>query len=119
MPEPTSKTEFEKRFHANMRMSGEGADTTVHMPCPFCGAPDWVVYRLLEMPGRAERSSECGECGRSAAILTSYPSDGSMRGAFVQTGGPDAPAWSRLPRLSIDVGATVDVTPTPSPGSRP
>lgn len=102
MSEPTSKEEFERRFRGHTRMSGQGAEVQVHMPCPFCGARDWAVYRLLEMPARLARPTECKACGRSAALLTDWGAS-SASGRFVQTGGPDAPPWSALPRLSLDV----------------
>ena len=39
MSMPQSATQYTIRFHANLRYSGFGLDTTLHMPCPFCALP--------------------------------------------------------------------------------
>jgi hypothetical protein len=88
---PTSIDEYNKRFMANMEVSGQGIEgVTQHMPCPFCAAKDWLVVRVIDFG--AEHEETCDECGRTAKIT--FTDDGRSRTmSTVQTGGPDQPEW--------------------------
>lgn len=101
MAEPTSHAEYLARFFKNQRVSGQGIDgTTMHLPCPFCAAPDFMVSRVVETSEAIEKGGECKECGRSAkGIVQRAP--GSVSFALYQTGGPDQPEWlePKMPRL--------------------
>jgi hypothetical protein len=90
---PTSKDEYDQRFYKNHLVSGSGLNTTVHMPCPFCAAPDWSVFPVLEteevMKGPG---ATCKECGRSAKFVFTQTAN-SKSFELVQTGGDAPPSW--------------------------
>jgi hypothetical protein len=94
---PQTREEFEARFAANHRVSGYGMDVTVHQPCPFCGAPDFLTYRILETHKALAAFTVCGECGRGMrAIVDAGPYGTSFE--FVQTAGDDPPPWAPMRR---------------------
>ncbi len=92
MSEPKSMAEYLTRFQQAERVSGYGLDTTIHVPCPFCAAPDWMVYKIMEVEIAGETGATCKECKRSARMPVR-----TERGAkiiqLVQTGGPKQPDW--------------------------
>ena len=93
MTEPASAQEYTQRFHANQRITGFGIDgVRMHVPCPFCAAPDWLVHGILETETAMQRDTICQECGRSARALMQRDARG-VQFEFVQTGGPDQPDW--------------------------
>ncbi len=95
MSQPTSMDELNARQKANMRIEGRFADTQTVMPCPFCGAPDFMVYAVtagLNEYADLAKPHECKECGRSARLLTTRDAHGVMQ-EIVQCGGPDQPEW--------------------------
>lgn len=89
---PTTREEYEKRFFENNKFSGFGTNTTVHMPCPFCAAPDWLTYRVIDSQTGLAKGAVCAECGRSAKGLVERDQSG-IRLEIVQTGGLDPPPW--------------------------
>lgn len=89
---PTSAAEYLARTHANSKIAGLGLATTMHVPCPFCAAPDFFVCFVVSMEKHTEQGATCKECGRGCrAIYTRGP--GSVQFEFVQTGGDDPPDW--------------------------
>lgn len=90
---PTSAQEYLARFSANQKITGHGiGNVYIHMPCPFCAAPEFIVYELLEVEEAMAKGAECRECGRAArAVFTRSPSSVSFE--IMQTGGPDQPEW--------------------------
>ncbi len=88
MADPRSKDEWMARFQQNSRVTGEGAETTQHIPCPFCAAPDFYVVPLLAAKTALAEDHTCASCGRSGRheIVTERK---GMTAEFVQTGGPD------------------------------
>lgn len=91
-----TQEEYEKRFHENAQVTGEGLETTMHMPCPFCAAADFLVHHIIDTENAYEGGAVCGECGRGAkAIFTR--SEGNTTFEFVQTMGDDPPDF--LPRM--------------------
>lgn len=96
MKEPANRAEYEKRFAQNQKITGYFADTTMHVPCPFCAAPgftDWNIYEMAttsDQPMKDEKT--CKECGRSGKTLIARGLDG-VRAEFVQTGGPEPADW--------------------------
>jgi hypothetical protein len=92
MTQPTNADEYLKRVKENQSLSGHGADTTLHMPCPFCGAAEFMTYAIGAMEAVTGKGATCKECGRSARFLYEHHHD---RASFeiVQTGGPDQPQW--------------------------
>lgn len=95
---PVSKAEYDERFYKNNFVSGLGLKTTVHMPCPFCAAPDWAVFPVIDteevMRGPAHT---CKECGRSAKFEFTQ-AEGAKSFELVQTGGDVPPSWLSPPR---------------------
>jgi hypothetical protein len=99
MSDPISAAEYNERFQANVRVEGFGLEVTMHMPCPFCAAPDFMVYKVLSTEEAMKSGGSCKQCGRSAAALFDRTPD-RIRFSIVQTGGPDQPAWMepKMPR---------------------
>jgi hypothetical protein len=89
---PQNVDEYLGRFRANERCFGYGLDVSMGMPCPFCAAPDFVVYRVVDVESAMNKGATCKECGRSARALFTH--DGpSTSFEIVQTGGDDPPDW--------------------------
>lgn len=94
-----SAEEFAMRYHANYRTDGHGiGQTTVHMPCPFCAAPDWMNYRIAD--GLPDGDHRCDGCGRTARIVCHRGST-TTNLELVQTGGGDPPVWLEPPPRRI------------------
>jgi hypothetical protein len=107
MGQPTSREEYEERFHANQKITGFGLDTTMHMPCPFCAAPDFMVYRVIDTETAPDfmvyrvidtetalvEGAVCSECKRGAAIEFSVNTPSNKQFEMVQTSGEPAPDW--------------------------
>lgn len=90
--QPSNAAEYLERFNKNQRIEGFGLETTCITPCPFCAAPDFARWKVLEVEDAMQKETTCRECGRSAkAIFTRTPS--SVAFEIVQTGGPDQPEW--------------------------
>lgn len=85
-----TKQEYDKRFAENQQVSGFGLDTTVHMPCPFCAAPGWMITKVLEMEEVSSKEHVCSECGRGAKMIYTRKG-GGVSFEVVQTQGPDCP----------------------------
>lgn len=83
-----TKDEYLERVNKNQEITGFGMEVTMHMPCPFCGAPDFMVYLVLETEIAAKRGAVCKECKRGARALFDH-SQGGVQFEFVQTEGPD------------------------------
>lgn len=92
MAHPTSSEEYLARFHASQRIDGFGAGTTVHVPCPFCAAPDFASWKILEVEKGMREPGTCKECKRSCKTIFHHTTDG-VSFEIVQTGGPDQPEW--------------------------
>jgi hypothetical protein len=95
MPDPASLGEYLERFRANERLFGHGVETGVAIPCPFCAAPDFLRYKVLEVREALEIGATCQACGRSARAQFVDSLAPSISFEIVQTGGPDQPAWLR------------------------
>lgn len=101
--EPATRDEYLARFAANQKVSGFGAETTQHFPCPFCAAPDWLVSRILEVETKIQQDTRCAECGRSAkALVQKDLVHGGTRIELVQISGPDAVPLFDPPIRRID-----------------
>lgn len=94
MTEPTSKGEYEQRVAKNVEYYGFGLDTGMHMPCPFCGAPRFMSYLIIDCQKTMEQEHVCSDCGRGAKTVFMRSPDGlSTRMEQVQTRGPDPSPW--------------------------
>jgi hypothetical protein len=89
--DPATVEEYAQRYKANYRLSGHGlGQARTHLPCPFCGAPDWQT--ILIGAGLSETPAECSGCHRVARhVVTRY--DGGADIELVQVGGPPPPSW--------------------------
>jgi hypothetical protein len=97
---PTSLDEWEERFYRHVLMSGGGygQPCTLHLPCPFCAAPEFLVYRLSEAEQAIRNGGVCRHCARGTkAVAVSHPKMGQVY-EMVQTCGPDTPEWME-PRM--------------------
>lgn len=100
---PTNADEYNAAFHANNRITGNGIEgTTMHVPCPFCAAPEWLVYRVIDSEQAMAAGATCTACGRTAKFLFAIsPLTGhaghaqrSISFRLVQCGaGDNPPAW--------------------------
>jgi hypothetical protein len=69
-------------------LSGEGMETTMHMPCYFCAEPDFIEWKIVSMEETAAEARSCKACGRSAKMIFDRNANG-VSFEIVQTGGPD------------------------------
>jgi hypothetical protein len=91
--QPKDAQEYLERFAANQKIEGFGlGNVHMHMPCPFCAAPDFLVYELLEVERKLEEGAVCNECGRGMKGLVNHFAGGKSL-EFVQTCGPNPPDW--------------------------
>ena len=89
---PRNNDELAVRINLNQQVTGFGFDTTMHMPCPFCGAPDFMVFKVIDTLEASKQGGTCKECKRSMkTIVTSIRGGRNME--FVQSAGPDQPDW--------------------------
>lgn len=88
-----TKEEYVAKFTANQKMTGHGlGNVHVHMPCPFCAEPDFVVYEVLEVQTKMAEGAVCKHCGRGAkAVFTRTP--GGVSFEMVQTVGDEQPDY--------------------------
>lgn len=92
MAEPTNMDEYEKRLKLGEMVTGYGLDTAMTVPCPFCAAPEWLKFNILEVEKGMAQGATCKECGRSARAIFDRGRSG-VSFELVQTGGPDQPEW--------------------------
>jgi hypothetical protein len=92
MNEPLDLVEYKERYKQNARMSGQGLNVMMFDPCPFCAAPDFWVYRIMDVVQVVSQEHVCEHCARGArVIVTRTPS--SVHFVVEQTQGPDQPDW--------------------------
>ena len=107
---PASYAEYMQRLAENSQISGRYLDTAMHMPCPFCAAPDFLVYKIIETQQLLAKGAVCKECGRGAKVIFSQhvtPGPGLYENPgcsfeFVQTCGPDQPEWLEAKMRRVD-----------------
>jgi hypothetical protein len=92
MCDPKSIEELNERVKANSTFTGYYLDVTAHQPCPFCGAPDFQVYKVINSREALARPSTCLVCGRSGRFIVRNDAT-STAFVFVQTGGAPVPDW--------------------------
>lgn len=89
---PKDAEQFERRFAANSKVDGFGADIKTHIPCPFCAHPGFNVVPILSTEEALTSESTCAACGRSGKNVMTEDAEGKAF-EFVQTGGPDPDPW--------------------------
>jgi hypothetical protein len=88
-----TKEEYEQKFLGNQKITGFGIETTMHMPCPFCAEPDFLVHTILDTQKAYINGAICNHCGRGARAI--FHGDGqSIRFYFVQTVGDPPPEYA-------------------------
>lgn len=90
MAEPQNQDEYLVRWTASEKFEGTGDARLYHVPCPFCAAPDFMIYSRDTMDAVRAAGAICKECKRGAQEVT--PPGGGAR-EIVQTAGPAQPAW--------------------------
>lgn len=105
MSHPVTYEEYEQRSMANTKVTGMYDTTAQVLPCPWCGAPDWLTIPIfktaIEGYGTITGERTCSECGRSGKLLITEKGSSTIS-EFVQTGGPDAPTYLNPPPRRID-----------------
>lgn len=96
MTDPATLDEYNQRCLDNQRVEGFGMATTSVLPCPCCGAADWLYWNIAEsaMTDYANVSGPhvCGACGRtSKMVIDQTPT--SVTGYFALVAGSDLPAF--------------------------
>jgi hypothetical protein len=92
--QPGNATDYALRYTANSRITGHGIDgATIHMPCPWCAAPDFTAIPLAAAHQALRAPATCGECGRSGRTIYHVDLPGHTETEFVQTAGPPPPDW--------------------------
>jgi len=97
MSDPATHDDYLKRFRESNRISGYYADTTMHMPCGFCAAPDCAIFRVIDSADAMKRGSICKECGRGWRAIFHVDEPGNKQFEIVQTCGDPPPLY--LPQI--------------------
>lgn len=106
-PEPKSEEEYTRLTHQRVRTTGYGIEgVTQHLPCPFCAAGEWMVFRLID--GLPRTPHPCAVCGRTAQIIYHVDNETETRIELVQTAGPDQPEWLRPQMRRVELEETRD-----------
>lgn len=92
--QPLTPREYEERTRQNIEYFGHGVNAGAHIPCPFCGAPRFMSYRIIECMAEMQKEHICTECSRGARTIITTSPDGLTTGLeIVQTCGDDPPEW--------------------------
>src|ERR1700752_3469104 len=96
--QPTNRQEYDRTMVENTRLSGMYDQVTMHSACFFCGAPDFVAWRIIMTQEDMAVPATCKECGRTAAMLSDYGNNGNRSIVTwpVQLDGPPAPEWASV-----------------------
>lgn len=93
MDKPNSIEELNRRIQQNQYVTGFGVGNVhQHMSCPFCGAPEFCTFEILEMKTVLGRDNVCAECERGV-IAKFSEEENSIEMRLFQTRGPDLPDW--------------------------
>jgi hypothetical protein len=90
--QPTTIDEYNALVLENQSITGYGFETTMHLPCPFCAAKDFMVYRIIDAEEAMIKGAVCSECKRGAAVEFTVNGPGKQF-EFVQTCGDDIPTY--------------------------
>lgn len=88
MSEPKTRDEYFQRMRKNTRIEGKGPDVVVHMACPACAEPDFLVCRAALMIEAGAAGAACGACGRR--MHTEH--EGVITSVVLDSGAP-LPEW--------------------------
>jgi hypothetical protein len=91
--------EYEEKLDQNTRMSGTGADLTMHLPCPFCATADFLVYKLIDQQEALMKGAVCPACNRGMRAEVEVRGDETLV-EFVQTSGDAPPDFLQMRRAT-------------------
>lgn len=94
--QPENRAEYDANMQKNLRTGGEGFDTTMFVPCPFCAAPGWKIFKIVDSQNELPKESVCEFCKRGAKSIVA---EGGKSIEVVQTSGPAQPEW--LPPMRV------------------
>jgi hypothetical protein len=95
--DPATKEEYERLFAENYHIEGFGiGNVYLHCPCPFCSAPENIVYEMLQVEEAMSKGAICKECDRGWKAVFNRDR-GSLSFEIIQTGGSDPPSY--LPKM--------------------
>lgn len=97
MTDPASLDAFNDLFKANTVIDGSGLQTSISVPCPFCAAPNFMRYLIMETKEALMQGATCAACGRSGHFEFTIDTPTQKQFHLVQTGGPPAPDY--LPHI--------------------
>jgi hypothetical protein len=105
MTAPRNQQEYLERFARGQSLEGFGLETTCVVPCPFCAAPDFARWRVIDAHDAMAKPATCKECGRSAKSIFTRNA-GGVSFEIVQCGGADQPDWlmPKMRRVPDGVG---------------
>lgn len=85
----------------NVEITGNGIETTMHMPCFYCGAKDFMVYRIVDSETAMNTGELCKECGRGMRMPVEPDPAGGKSIRFLQTTGAEPEPWHeiKIPRV--------------------
>lgn len=95
--DPANMDEYKKKFELNTTYSGQGLDTTIHVPCPYCAEPEFMVYKIVESETALKKGGFCKHCQRGMVTVFHVDTPNNKQFEMVQTVGPDAPDY--LPKI--------------------
>lgn len=87
-----TKDEYERLVTANTKIEGYGLDVTMHLPCPFCAAPDFMLYKVIDANDALRAGAVCKSCGRGMKGIV-QESSAETTIEMVQTCGNDPPEF--------------------------
>jgi hypothetical protein len=90
--DPATLDEYNIKSNANHRMTGYGVETAQVLPCPFCGAADFLTARILQFNTDMAKGAVCTACGRGARMITTRDASGVYM-EMVQTQGDNPPPY--------------------------
>lgn len=90
--------EYNRLQMERQRIEGFGLEVRVTSPCPFCCAPDFNSYLVIDVEKISGKEVVCKACGRGAMHLMTHDAFGGTQVELVQTRGPD-PDLPFLPKM--------------------
>jgi hypothetical protein len=86
--------QYKAKFFESQRITGYGLEVTMHIPCPFCAHPDFLIHKILDTEAAYRAGATCKNCARGARGIFRHTEQGGVCAEFVQTAGEDPPAWT-------------------------
>lgn len=101
MADPKTVEEYNELSQKNSSVSGYGPfEARMHCPCPFCAAPDFSSWLILEVAKLHNIEFVCKACGRGAVMIFTSNSPDFTQFEMVQTRGNEPAEY--LPKMRRD-----------------